>query len=913
MSDKTTRRAARAATTLALAALALASAPAHAIPSPDLVINLSASVAQLLGLLSVVFGGFAMKGRGKGRKGANARRGGGRGTRILLGVAGVCLLGSLAANVLQYTASIDAKNARLQTNLVRKSVENGEAVGDVSLKTLSFSEQLDHQQGIDTETLARWLEDDVPVNIIDVREDEEYEVGSIAGAAHLRYPDVLTKSSLLPDEGEGRTLLLCYSGNRSSELCGALEAQGKACNFMVGGFEKWLSESRPLSSGIELDAAELRKLPDFANKDVLLDTPDVHALVNEEGAEFVDVRYPDDFVADHLPGAHNITMRALPSAALVTKIEALPDVPLIAACYDKRSCFYGQLIGLRLERAGKDFRGRYSVPHEYYAPASGSGERAHVAAWRAQNEGFTLASYVVDPMRRVLDALARTTGHYALALLALVLVIRLALLPLAIKADRDTRVQKSLAGRVDALREELGEHPRALAEATMALFRQYRIRPIANTLSSLFQLGFMLLFYAAVSQSAPGWSESFLWMESAAAPDPYLVMPILASGLFVLVLATQIAPKTARGRLLLGLGGAGLFWLLQALGAAVNLYLAISMGFLVVQGLALGALGRRLGWDTRGSLSHAAPDDDGLVPLADAHRLPAATGKKAERLGMLIEAGHDVPDGFVVTGAITDRIAAAPDAPLFTDAERKRLDALWKSLGGGPVAVRSSGVKEDGEEASFAGVYESILNVTREGFEQAVRDVHASLDSSRAAAYASRSGEGAAAAGDSAPGASPGTSLGGVVVQRMVPADYAGVMFTEHPGTSGAIMIELVSGLGEELVSGTVTPDTFAFGKLTGTRIAESEADTAEPPVDLAPLIALGRELERRHFGQAAGHRVGLRQGQGSCCSRRATSRARSRRATRRGNLAERERARLVAPAPRPPPACSVARADHSS
>ena len=292
MSDKTTRRAARAATTLALAALALASAPAHAIPSPDLVINLSASVAQLLGLLSVVFGGFAMKGRGKGGKGANARRGGGRGTRILLGVAGVCLLGSLAANVLQYTASIDAKNARLQTNLVRKSVENGEAVGDVSLKTLSFSEQLDHRQGIDTETLARWLEDDVPVNIIDVREDEEYEVGSIAGAAHLRYPDVLTKSSLLPDEGEGRTLLLCYSGNRSSELCGALEAQGKACNFMVGGFEKWLSESRPLSSGIELDAAELRKLPDFANKDVLLDTPDVHALVNEEGAEFVDVRYP---------------------------------------------------------------------------------------------------------------------------------------------------------------------------------------------------------------------------------------------------------------------------------------------------------------------------------------------------------------------------------------------------------------------------------------------------------------------------------------------------------------------------------------------------------------------------------------------------------------------------------------------
>jgi len=853
---------------------------AHAIPSPDLVINLSASVAQLLGLLSVVFGGFAMNGRDKLKR-ANKGKGwpgSSRGTRWLLAFAGIFLLGSVAINVLQYTSTLDQRNARLHTNLIRKSIENGETVGDTSLKTLSFSEQLDHQQGISTEQLAEWLDNGEQVNIIDVRENEEFEVGSIDGAAHLRYPDVLSRSSVLPDQGEGRTLLLCYSGNRSSELCGELAAQGKACNFMVGGYEKWLSEKRALSTDVEIDADELRKLPDFQNKDVLLDTPDVVKLVTEQQAEFIDVRYPEDFVADHLPGAHNITMRALHSAALAEKIKALPDTPLIAPCYDKRSCFYGQLIGLRIERAGKDFRGRYTVPHEYYVPA-GTGERAHVAALKAEQQ-LTLASYVVTPLRKVLDTLEQYTGHYAFALLGIVMVLRLILLPLALKADRDTRVQKSLAGRVAALREEFANHPRALGEATLALYRRYRIRPVVNTLASVFQLGFLLLFYSAVNQSAPFWSGELAWMPNAAAPDPLLVLPVVASALFVALIALQVAPATFRGRALLVLGGAALLWLLQGLGAAVNLYLAISMAFLVLQTMAFNAIGKHLDWDTLGSESTRPVDDAGLVPLAAAHRLPEATGKKAARLAKLIDAGYRVPPGFVVTAAITKRLHDAPDGDFLTAGESRQLDQLWKTIGGGPVAVRSSGTNEDGADASFAGVYESILNVTRERLENAVRAVHASLDSSRSASYSKRSGQAEEA------------GRGGVVVQKMVAAEFAGVMFTEHPGTSGAMLVELVSGLGEELVSGTVTPDAFAFGKLTGERVGDDTAGTGVPPIDLEPLLAQGRELEAL-FGQPQDIEWAYAQGEFHLLQTRDITRSVTVGSTPR-HVAERERARLI-------------------
>lgn len=817
---------------MAIAAIAVAllanSTQALAIPSPDLVINLSASVAQLLGLLSVVFGGFAMSAK---KKAAKKARGASIGSKVLLSVAGIGLLVSVSINALQYTGSIDQKNQRLHTNLVRKSIENGQSVGDTSLKTLSFSEQLTHPQGITTDTLAQWLENEVPVNIIDVRENEEFEVGSIEGAAHLRYPDVLARSEIFTENT--KTLLLCYSGNRSSELCGELAKQGKECNFMMGGYEKWMTESRPMSANVDMSIADLRQLPDFKNKDLLLDTPDVHTLVAEEGAQFLDVRYPNDFVKGHLPGAQNITMRALSSAALTERISALEDVPYIAACYDKRSCFYSQLIGLRLEREGLTFLGRYSVPHEYYIPKNS--ERAHVSAWKQSQDQLTLASYVVTPMQTLLNKLVDATGHYALALLAVVLMIRLLLMPLSLKAERDTRVQKSLAGRIADLKDELSDHPRALSDATVQLFKRYKIRPIVNMLASLFQLSLMLLFYSAVSKSSNAWDHSFLWFESASAADPLLIMPVLASALFVGVLASQSPAKTLRKTLFYILGGVALMWLLQTLGAAVNLYLAISMSFLIAQSLLFKAIGNSLEWDTAGADKTDSIDDTGLIPLSQAHFLPESTGKKAARLGELIEAGYNVPDGFVFTSEITNRTRRKPGRRLLTKSETRVLDKLWKKLGTQKVAVRSSGANEDGADSSFAGVYESILNVKREDLESAVKEVYMSLCSDRSAAYT----QSTVAAGVEAE-----VDQGGVVIQKMVPAEFAGVMFTEHPATTGAMMVEMVTGLGEDLVSGNVTPDSFAYGKLTSELLEEESSDAAPPPIDVAPLLAMGRELE---------------------------------------------------------------------
>jgi len=354
-----------------MALLLCAASPAWSIPSPDLVIGLSASVAQVLGLVSVLFTGLAISGRGKaGRMAVEKRSTRSRFWRWSFRLFIVLLFVSIGANLLQHTSAIDEKNRRLQTNLVRSSVEAGKSVGDTSLKTLKLSDQIGHPLGIENTQLAKWIEEGQPLNLIDVREPEEVAMGRIEGAWHRRYPDLRENSANLIQNGK-KTVLLCYSGNRSSELCNEFSKEGKACNFVVGGYEKWLADGYPLKFSRDENVEELRDLLDYPNRDVLLDTTEVQELVKERDIQFVDVRYPADFALDHLPGAINLPVRKLPSAELIEGLTSLPSKPVVAPCYDKRSCFYGKILGSRLTELGYEYLGRYTVPHEFFLPVSG--------------------------------------------------------------------------------------------------------------------------------------------------------------------------------------------------------------------------------------------------------------------------------------------------------------------------------------------------------------------------------------------------------------------------------------------------------------------------------------------------------------------------------------------------------------
>jgi phosphohistidine swiveling domain-containing protein len=228
----------------------------------------------------------------------------------------------------------------------------------------------------------------------------------------------------------------------------------------------------------------------------------------------------------------------------------------------------------------------------------------------------------------------------------------------------------------------------------------------------------------------------------------------------------------------------------------------------------------------------------------------AAAGGKGVGLGGLIRAGVPVPDGFVLNTAayaafveanhlaagIQELAALGPQATmqdyeqaserirtLFTggtmpDEVAAELGAAYESLGHGDpaVAVRSSATAEDLASASFAGQQDSYLNVHgAEALAAAVNRCWASLWTARAMAYRAREGMG------------PASVRLAVVVQRMVSADAAGVMFTANPanGRRDQIVISAAWGLGESVVSGTVTPDNIVVDAGTGHVLSRRTAD----------------------------------------------------------------------------------------
>jgi len=228
----------------------------------------------------------------------------------------------------------------------------------------------------------------------------------------------------------------------------------------------------------------------------------------------------------------------------------------------------------------------------------------------------------------------------------------------------------------------------------------------------------------------------------------------------------------------------------------------------------------------------------------------ASVGGKGANLGEMTNAHIPVPPGFIVTAntyfdfleksKITDKLRhllkpldtgnskqlqqigtevkqVIMNAPMPPETAREIKDAYVK-IGGGLVAVRSSATAEDLPEASFAGQQSTFLNIN--GEEEVVAAVHecwASLFEPRAIFYRHQQGFDHFKVGIAVP------------VQKMVQSEASGVMFTLEPVTSDTsrIAIEAVLGLGEMIVSGDVTPDTYIITKdglkITSKKIAPQE------------------------------------------------------------------------------------------
>ncbi|BBU56690.1 hypothetical protein KU6B_29550 [Mameliella alba] len=204
----------------------------------------------------------------------------------------------------------------------------------------------------------------------------------------------------------------------------------------------------------------------------------------------------------------------------------------------------------------------------------------------------------------------------------------------------------------------------------------------------------------------------------------------------------------------------------------------------------------------------------GVIP-ADRAQDPQEVGGKAAALSRLNAAGFDVP-GFLV---LADEAFAEHGSDLLESVTGALPDAL-AALGPGPYAVRSSARAEDGAEASHAGQFDTVLNVSADGIAAAAAQVRASGKAEHVARY--RADRGVADSG-----------LPAVLVQCMIAARTAGVGFSADPvsGRRDICVVSAVQGLADALVGGEVDGESWTVSR-------DGVVDAPDPPEVLTPQEA---------------------------------------------------------------------------
>ena len=205
-------------------------------------------------------------------------------------------------------------------------------------------------------------------------------------------------------------------------------------------------------------------------------------------------------------------------------------------------------------------------------------------------------------------------------------------------------------------------------------------------------------------------------------------------------------------------------------------------------------------------------------------------GGKGASLGEMTQAGLPVPPGFVITADAFKEFSTSDWPTDFRDELRDAFLQLRSEF----VAVRSSATAEDSADMSCAGILETYLNTTKETLEQNILKCWQSAHSSRAESYC---------AGQNL--------LVAVVIQVMVPSEVAGITFTVHPVTQdrNQMIVEACWGLGELIVGGQCTPDSYVIDK-TSQKIIEENISEQEEMIIRGPqgnqTISVSSELSNQ-------------------------------------------------------------------
>ncbi len=331
-----------------------------AIPPPDIIANVGSQLTQVFSLLAVGGSiGFGVFLQYLSRFKARPRR------EILwmsVGVIGLLILALIVAYFV-----VDAQNRIAQTayeksvatSLHQDVVKQEASVPPLSIpvKSAFFDANVNLPLSVTNEEFVMLRKNDIYV--LDAREDEEYDIGNYPGSHHIRFADLLAASWMaLPTD---RTVyVLCWSGIRGSEVTSFLRDHGVVAQFLKDGADGWVKYGGAWNGGILFSSTYSDE-----RYTKLFETSEVHSLV-DDGVVLVDVRSKESMTKAPIANAIPASIIYTPSSlidAMLAKVP--PGSRFVAVCDEYVNCFDAKLVGVRLEKLGHIFLGRYAKPWEY--------------------------------------------------------------------------------------------------------------------------------------------------------------------------------------------------------------------------------------------------------------------------------------------------------------------------------------------------------------------------------------------------------------------------------------------------------------------------------------------------------------------------------------------------------------------
>ena len=701
----------------------------------------------------------------------------------------------------------------------------------------------------------------INAEFLDARTPGEWALGTAKGFVRGSWPD-LAEGKLGPYRGK-TWIVGCWTGMRGSEACWRLRQKGIDCRYLREGLSSWSKAGYPveLPPGARLE--ELGQIEQFPNAQRQLSDIEAWQAL-KKGARLADMRPAEEFAKGRIEGALNLPLEYESSEKMEAKLNKLGPEAVVAVCYGYASCGMAEALGWHLSKRGIPYAGAWRAPLD---PADAKAALEKIAKGSAAAPAAkSLAAVLRDEFGQSSGAGKAAVALAALAGLALALAAAWA-------GRRALEIKGAAARGKECLRRALGFDPEAcaarsapmalasaragawgLAAAAAAGAQGWGLAQLAAFCSGISAWGYgdfggpsgpLLGIWAALgcallaasalggagrdgegktgreaaqAGNGPG-TESAGWARARRGWEKYWEEKRLARRSSRIFKAAAAVPDGERaqepkpGRLLrkaapplaLALAMAWPFsWAPAASMAALGLS---AWGALAASRCARGAKSLRSrkareNWERRGWAQLGAGLPEG-----------ARAGGKAWALSAMARLNFPVPEALAMdAGRILDGTA---------DWESAR--ALWSSWGSG-LAVRSSGMGEDGQEKSMAGLMKTFLLPRGAGFQEVrQRAMEAAL--------------------------SLGEESGSVVVQKLVEAEVSGALFTFHPFKAGRALVQWGRGFGAERMQGAAGVWEAEVERGSG-MIAWARKPKGESLSFARGLWDLALGLERR-FGEA--------------------------------------------------------------